>query len=33
MHRGFGKESLKKRDHWRDLVVGGRVILKWILQK
>jgi hypothetical protein len=23
----------KERDHWKDLDVGGRIILRWILEK
>jgi hypothetical protein len=23
----------KERDHWEDLHVGGRIMLKWILEK
>jgi hypothetical protein len=26
-------EKLKERDHWKDLGVGGRILLKWILKK
>jgi hypothetical protein len=25
----FG-EDIRDRDHWKDLDVGGRIILKWI---
>jgi hypothetical protein len=33
MHIGFWWESQKERDHSEDLDVGGRIILKWILEK
>jgi hypothetical protein len=33
MHIGFLWESQKERDHYGDVDVGGRVILKWILEK
>jgi hypothetical protein len=26
-------ESQKERDHWEDLDVDGRILLKWILEK
>jgi hypothetical protein len=26
-------ESQKERDHWEDLDVGGRIILRWILER
>jgi hypothetical protein len=29
----FWSEDLKGEDHLKDLVVGERVILKWILEK
>jgi hypothetical protein len=32
-HTGFWRESQKERDHWEDLDVGGRIRLKWILEK
>jgi hypothetical protein len=32
MHLGFWWESQKERDHEEDLVAGGRIILKWILE-
>jgi hypothetical protein len=32
MHIGFWWESQKERNH-EDLHVGGRIILKWILEK
>jgi hypothetical protein len=28
---GFWLGSLKVRDHWKDLGVGGRITLKWTL--
>jgi hypothetical protein len=33
MHAGFWCGNLKDRDHVDDLVVDGRMILKWILKK
>jgi hypothetical protein len=33
IHIGFWWESQKKRDHSEDLDVGGRIILRWILEK
>jgi hypothetical protein len=30
-HVGFWWEVLKERDHKEDLDVGGRIILRWIL--
>jgi hypothetical protein len=30
---GFGYESQKEIYHYEDLYVGGRTILKWILEK
>jgi putative hemolysin len=33
MRTKFWMESLKGRDHAKDLGVDGRIILKWILRK
>jgi hypothetical protein len=33
MHIGYWWGSQKVRDHWEDLHVGGRTILKWILER
>jgi hypothetical protein len=33
MHIGFWWEIRKVRDHWEDPDVGGRIILKWILER
>jgi hypothetical protein len=33
MHIVFWWKSQKERDHYEDLEVGGRIILKWILEK
>jgi hypothetical protein len=32
MYIGFWWERQKERDHWEDLDVGKRIILKWILE-
>jgi hypothetical protein len=32
MHMGVGWESQKERNHYEDLHVGGRIILRWILE-
>jgi hypothetical protein len=29
----FWWESQKERDHYEDLDVGGRVVLRWIIEK
>jgi hypothetical protein len=33
MHIGFWWESRKERDHYEDLDVGGRIILRRILER
>jgi hypothetical protein len=33
MHIGFWWESQKERDHQKDLAIGGRIILRWILDR
>jgi hypothetical protein len=33
MHIGFWWKSRKERDHKKDLDVGGRIILRWILER
>jgi RimJ/RimL family protein N-acetyltransferase len=33
MHIGYWWESQKERDHWKDRVVGGWTMLKWILER
>jgi hypothetical protein len=33
MHIAFWWESQKERDHYGDLNLGGRIILKWILDR
>jgi hypothetical protein len=33
MHIGIWWEIQKKRDYYEDLVVGGRMILRWIVDK
>jgi hypothetical protein len=33
MHKPFQLENMKGRDHLIDLVVDGRSILKWTLEK
>jgi hypothetical protein len=30
---GFWLEGPKARDHWEDLGVGGRITLRWTLQR
>jgi hypothetical protein len=32
-YAGFLWGNLKKRDHWGDLDVDGRIILRWIFRK
>jgi hypothetical protein len=32
-HKGFCWENMGKRDHWEDLGVDGKLILKWLLKK
>jgi hypothetical protein len=31
-HIGFWQGNLKERDHFKDLGIGGRVLLKWTLK-
>jgi hypothetical protein len=33
MHIGFLWKIQKEGDHWEDVDIGGRIILKWILEK
>jgi hypothetical protein len=33
LHIGFLLGKSEETDHWEELDVGGRVILKWILEK
>jgi hypothetical protein len=33
MRIGYRWESQKERDHWEDLDVGGKIILKLILER
>jgi hypothetical protein len=33
MHAEFWPEYLEGSDHMKDTAVGGRIILKWILQE
>jgi hypothetical protein len=33
MHIGFWWGSRKERDHYKDLDVGGKIILRWILER
>jgi hypothetical protein len=33
MHIGYWWESQKESDQQEDVYVGGRIILKWILEK
>jgi hypothetical protein len=33
MHIGFWLESQKERDHYEELDIGGRIILRWILER
>jgi hypothetical protein len=33
MHIRFWWESQKERYHWEDVDVGGRIILRWILER
>jgi hypothetical protein len=32
-HTGFFWENLRKGDHFEDIGVNGKIILKWILKK
>jgi hypothetical protein len=33
LHTGFWWGDLRERDHWEDLSVDGRIILKWLFKK
>jgi hypothetical protein len=33
MHIGFWWDSQKERRHYEDLDVGGKIILKWTLER
>jgi hypothetical protein len=33
MYIGFWWEDQKERDHYEDQDVGGRIILRWILER
>jgi hypothetical protein len=33
MYTGFWRESQKERDHYKDIKVGWRIILKWIFEE
>jgi hypothetical protein len=33
MHIRYWWENQKERDHWEDVDVGGKMIVKWILEK
>jgi hypothetical protein len=33
LHAGFGRETLKERDHVGEINVDGRIILKWMVMK
>jgi hypothetical protein len=33
LHTGFSSDNLKKRDHLEDLVLCGKIILEWVLNK
>jgi hypothetical protein len=32
MHAALSSENLKRRDHFENLGIGGRMILEWILE-
>jgi hypothetical protein len=33
MHTGYWRERQKERNHWEDLNAGGRITLRWTLEK